>query len=149
VRAVDTNLLVFAEITTSPSHQRARDLVRRLAEGPQPWAIPWPSIYEFLRIVTHPRVYHPPMPIEVAIEDLTTLLASPSLVLLRETERHFAILKDVVSRSGVSGNLVYDAHIAALCIEHGVAELLTADRDFARFPGLRVTNPLEPPGASR
>jgi uncharacterized protein len=141
VKAIDTNVLVYAEITSSPHHRQAMAVVRALAEGQAPWAIPWPCVYEFLRVVTHPRVYHPPVPAARALADLQAVLASPSLVLLSETTRHAEIGVEVVAASGVTGNLMHDAHIAALCIEHGVSELLTGDRDFGRFEGLKVVNP--------
>ena len=141
MQALDTNVLVYAEIVTSPQHARARELVVRLAQGIAPWALPWPCVYEFLRIVTHPRIYHPPMPVDVALGDLRALLASPSLILLSETDRHAEVLQSVISASGVTGNLMHDAHIAALCIEHGITEIITGDRDFLRFDGIQVTNP--------
>ena len=142
--AVDTNVLVYAEIETSPFCARARALLKRLSEGRGPWALPWPCLYEFLRVVTHPRVYRPPVPVDRARADLSMILASPSLVLLSQTERHAEILQEVLAESGVAGNLVHDAHIVALCREHGVDELLTADRDFHRFRGLRIRNPFDP-----
>lgn len=141
MRAIDTNVLVFSEITSSPFHRTARSLLVELAQGAEPWALPWPCVYEFLRVVTHSRVYHPPVPMDRARADLVRVLASPSVVLLAETARHPEILEKVLATSGVSGNLVHDAHIAALCIEHGVSELLTGDRDFLRFEGIRVVNP--------
>lgn len=98
-------------------------------------------MYEFLRVVTHPRVFDPPTDVDVALEDLESLLASPSLVLLGEGPSHAAHLRRAVSEGRVIGNLVHDAHIAALVVEHGATELWTADRDFARFPGLRVRDP--------
>lgn len=141
MKAVDTNILVYSEITTLPFHAAARSLVVDLAEGALPWAIPWPCLYEFLRVVTHARVFHPPVPMAVALDDLAQILASPALVLLHETDRHAAVMRRVLDRSGVTGNLVHDAHIATLCLEHGVSELLSGDGDFARFAGLKVTNP--------
>ena len=141
MRALDTNVLIYAEIISSLHHVAARDLLQELAEAARPWAIPWPCVYEFLRVVTHPRVYHPPAPLAVALADLRAMLASPSLVLLSETSRHAEVMANVLEASGVTGNLVHDAHIAALCLEHGVSELLTGDRDFSRFPELRVVNP--------
>jgi uncharacterized protein len=143
VQALDTNVLVYAEITSSRHHRRAREIVRALAEGGRPWALPWPCVYEFLRVVTHPRVYHPPVPMDVATRDVTALLASPSLVLLAETARHADVFLETIRQSGAIGNLVHDAHIAALCLEHGVSELLTADRDFARFAAIKVINPFD------
>jgi toxin-antitoxin system PIN domain toxin len=141
MRALDTNVLVHAEIVTSPFHATARRLLQDLAEGRAPWAIPWPCVYEFLRVVTHPRVYHPPMPIAAALSDLRAILGSPSLLLLGETPRHADLMASIVEVSGVTGNLIHDAHIAALCVEHGVSELVTGDRDFARFPDVRTVNP--------
>ena len=141
MRALDTNVLVQAEIVTSRFHGIAQSLLTELANGPAPWAIPWPCIYEFLRVVTHPRVFHPPMPTAAAVRDLRSILASPSLVLLGETTRHAEVMATVVETSGATGNLVHDAHIAALCLEHGVSELVTGDRDFARFPQVRTMNP--------
>jgi uncharacterized protein len=141
MRAVDTNVLVYSEIRSSPWHEVARELLIGIAEGPVPWAIPWPCIYEFLRVVTHPRIYHPPVPVELALRDIRNLLASPTLILLHETPNHFMVMMDVINRSGVSGNLIHDAHIAALCLENGVSEIITGDRDFNRFPLLTVVNP--------
>ena len=141
MKAIDTNILVYAEMIGTPQHERARSIVRDLAEGAQPWAIAWPCIYEFLRVVTHPRVFHPPIPLDRARSDLSSLLASPSLMLLAETDRHPDILDDVLRDSGVTGNLLHDAHIVALCLEHGVSEIITGDRDFRRFTGIRVTDP--------
>ncbi len=113
-----------------------------LAEGKEPWAIPWPCVYEFLRIVTHPRIFRDPSPLRDAIHDLKTLLASPTLHCLGETPRHGEILAEVLAETSVAGNLMHDLHIAVLLREHGVTELLTADTDFHRFKGFRVTNPL-------
>jgi len=141
VQAVDTNVLMFAEIRSRPQHETASALVRRLAEGHLPWAIPWPCIYEFLRVITHPRVFHPPVPIATALADLKRILTAPTLVLLSETDHHAEIMARLLGESGATGNLVHDAHIAALCIEHGVSELLTGDRDFSRFPGLSTRDP--------
>ncbi|HEX9636846.1 MAG TPA: TA system VapC family ribonuclease toxin [Acidobacteriota bacterium] len=141
MRAVDTNVLVYAEITSSSQHAAALRHLKELTEGGLPWAIPWPCVYEFLRIVTHPRIFHPPVPMARALADLRRILASPSLVLLSETERHIDLAEKALKDSGAAGNLVHDAHIAALCLEHGVTELLTGDRDFTRFAGLRVLNP--------
>ncbi len=141
MQAIDTNVLVYAHIASSRHHEHAQRILRGLAESPLPWSIPWPCIYEFLRIVTHPRVYHPPSPLEVALADLRSILDSPSLQLLSETPRHVEIMDDLIRKAGITGNLVHDAHIAALCLEHGIRELITGDRDFSRFPALRVYNP--------
>ena len=141
MQAVDTNILVYAEVEGSSHHGDARRLLVDLANGPKPWAIPWPCVNEFLRVVSHHRIFHPPSPILEALEDMKRILDSPSLQMLHETPDHWSILTRVLDESGASGNLIHDAHIAALCIEHGVSELITADRDFARFPSLRIHNP--------
>ena len=141
MKAIDTNVLVFAEITTSRHHAKARAILEELAEGGHPWAIPWPCVYEFLRVVTHPKVFHPPAPLERALSDLRNILCSPSLRMLHETPRHPEIMERVLRDGSVTGNLTHDAHIAVLCIEHGVSEFLTGDRDFRRFDGLNVVDP--------
>ena len=141
MRAVDTNVLVYAEISNSPRHEQAKQVLEELAEGEHPWALPWPCVYEFVRVVTHPGIYHPPVPLKVALEDLEAIMSSPSLMMLGETARHAAVMERVARAAGVTGNLLYDAHIAALCIEHGVKELITGDRDFTRFQDLRVVDP--------
>ena len=138
--AIDTNILVYSENRQEPLHKAARELVAKLADGEQPWAIPWPCIYEFLRVVTHPQVLKPPLPIEFALDELRRILQSHSLRVLSETARHFEVVDLLLRESPVVGNLIFDARIAALCIEHGVDEILTADRDFRRFP-LKATNP--------
>jgi toxin-antitoxin system PIN domain toxin len=141
VKAIDTNVLVYAVMVQSPFHARAREVVVAHAEGADPWAIPWPCVYEFMKVVTHPRVYKPPMPGARARADLGAILSSPSLLLLAETPRHVEVMQEVLAESGAAGNHVHDAHIAALCREHGIEELVTADADFHRFAGFRVTNP--------
>lgn len=139
--ALDTNVLVYARREESKHHARARSLLTRLAEGDEPWGLPWPCVYEFLRVVTHRRVFDPPTDLEVALEDLASLFGSPSLVLLGEGPAHAGHLQRLVSAGRAAGNLAHDAHIAALIVEHGVREFWTTDHDFSRFPGLRLRNP--------
>ena len=141
IAAVDTNILIYAHREETEQHPVARKLISDYAEGNSPWALAWPCLYEFLRIVTHAKVFHPPTPISLAWEVVTSLLDSPSLLLLTETERHRHVLADLLSSVKPEGNVLHDAHIAALLLEHGVREILTADDDFRRFPGLKVTNP--------
>jgi uncharacterized protein len=140
VIALDTNLLVHARREETEHHAAAALLLGSLAEGDEPWALPWPCVCEFLRVVSHPRVFNPPTPMARALEDVESLLASPSVVLLGEGPAHFTHLRRLAA-GNVTGNLVHDAHIAALAVEHGVTELLTLDRDFSRFSGLRCRNP--------
>ena len=142
--ALDSNILVYARRRETVPHERARDLVASLAEGKEPWALPWPCVYEFLRVVTHPRVFSPPTDLIAALEDLDSLLESPSLIMLGEGRRHPGYMRRMLIEGRAAGNIVHDAHIAALALEHGVRELWTTDKDFARFPGLRVRNPFVP-----
>ncbi|MGH8470324.1 MAG: type II toxin-antitoxin system VapC family toxin [Gammaproteobacteria bacterium] len=140
--AVDSNVLVYAHREDSPWHEAAYARLLHLAEGRTPWAIPWPSIHEFLAIVTHARIYAPPTPLEAAVDQVEAWMESPSLVLLSESEGYWKDIRDVLLAARVSGPQIHDARIAALCAQHGVAELWTADRDFGRFTGLTVRNPL-------
>ena len=141
MQAIDSKILIHAEVESSARHGPAVDILRRLAQGALPWGIPWPFLYEFLRVVTHARVFHPPVPLNIALEDLKQILASSSLFLLAETVRHASVLEQVLRQAGATGNLIHDAHIVALCLEHGVSELISGDRDLSRFEGLKIVNP--------
>ena len=140
--ALGTKLLGYAHREESEWHGAAHSLIERLAEGGAPWAIPAPSLHEFLAIVTHPRIYRPPTPLAQAVDQLDAWRESPPLVVLSESEGYWERLRSLLLSSRVVGGQVHDARIAALCLHHGVAELLSADRDFSRFPELRVRNPL-------
>jgi toxin-antitoxin system PIN domain toxin len=145
VIAVDTNILVYAHRRDAPWHEHASAAVRQLAEGPAGWAIPWPCLHEFLSIVTHPRIYQPPTPLETALDQVAAWVESPSLSLLAEGPGAWERLRKVVSQGRVTGPVIHDARVAALCLLHGIRELWTADRDFSRFAGLSVRNPLVEP----
>ena len=142
--AVDTNILIYAHRKDSPWHEPAAACIIALAEGNTPWAIPWPCIHEFLAIVTHPRIFRPPTPLNRALADLETWFSSPRLRLIGESAAYWPHLQEVLTRSAVAGPLVHDARIAAICEAHGVATLFSADRDFSRFSDLAVRNPLLP-----
>lgn len=140
--AVDSNVLVYAHREDSEWHEAALRQVAQLAEGTSPWAIPWPCVHEFLAIVTHPRIYAPPTPTAAAIDQVEAWLESPSLVLLSESDAHWPALRDALTAGRIAGPRVHDARITALCLQHGVNTLWSADRDFGRFPALKVVNPL-------
>ena len=140
--AVDTNILVYAHRRDSPWHALAARCMRELAEGTSSWTLPAPCLHEFLAIVTHERIFSPPTDLPKAIEQLGAWLESPSLVVLSETAGYWEVLSKMLERAKVTGPRVHDARIAALCMHHGVRELLTADRDFSRFGELRTRNPL-------
>jgi toxin-antitoxin system PIN domain toxin len=142
VIAVDTNILVYAHRKDSPFYEAAAPIIKSFAEGSAAWAIPWPCLHEFLAIVTHPRIYDPPTPSAAALEQVDAWLESPTLVLLAESEQHWLELRSLVAAGRVTGARIHDARIAALCRQHGVRELWSADRDFGRFTDLTVVNPL-------
>lgn len=136
--AVDTNVLVHAHRTESPRHARARTWVFHLAEGRVPWGLPIFCLGEFVRVVTHRRLFCPPSTLEQALGALEGLLQSPSSRLLVPSNRYPALFCEALHDAGATGNLVFDAQIAAVCRENGIDTLLTEDRDFARFRGLRL-----------
>jgi len=142
VIAVDTNILVYAHREDSPFHAMAAQRVAGLAEGSEPWAIPWPCLHEFLAIVTHPRIYDPPTPPAAALDQVDAWLEAPSLVLLAEADQYWTELRSLVTAGRITGARVHDARVAALCQQHGVRQFWSADRDFSRFPNLPVLNPL-------
>ncbi len=140
--ALDTNLLVYAHRRGSQWHDPARRGVEDLAIGRAAWAIPYPCLHEFLAIVTHPKIYAPPSTWKQARDQVDAWTESPSLVLLAEREDYWPELRVTLEKGRISGPRVHDARVVALCRQHGVRELLSADRDFSRFDGLTVTNPL-------
>ena len=142
--AVDSNLLVYAHRRDSPWHSAAFATIRVLADGADPWAIPWPCIHEFFSVSTNRRIYPAASTPEQALSQIEAWRESPSLVLLSEDDAYWPHLRSLVTTSQVVGPRIHDARIAALCLAHGVRELLTADRDFTRFPTLRTRNPLIP-----
>jgi toxin-antitoxin system PIN domain toxin len=146
VIAVDTNFLVYARRVEAIHHTQAKRLLEELSEGLRPWAIPWPCVYEFLRVVTHPRVFKPPTPLATALEDIDRLFDAPAITLLGEGPGHRAHLRNMVTAGRATGNVAHDAHIAALLREHGVREFWTTDKDFHRFPGVAVRNPFTTEG---
>ena len=140
--AVDTNLLVYAHRRESTFHDKALQAIAALAASGSAWAIPWPCLHEFYGVVTNARAFTPASTIAQASAQLSEWFASPSLVMLHEGVNHWAALHKLLVAGRVIGGQVHDARIAAICIEHGVREFWSADRDFNRFPSLTVRNPL-------
>jgi toxin-antitoxin system PIN domain toxin len=140
--AVDTNILVYAHREDSAFHDRAYACIAELAESGRDWAIPWPCIHEFLAVCTHPRIFNPPTPWKRAAEQAEEWLSCPTLKLLSEQPRHWMTLADICARGRLVGPQIHDARIAALCVDHGVDQLWSADRDLSRIDGLAVCNPL-------
>ena len=140
--AVDTNLLVYAHRRDSHWHEPASRLLQGLAQGKSTWAIAWHCLHEFISVVTNKRIYQPASTLDEALHQIDLWVQSPSLQLLSEQPGYWNDLKAIVKPALVSGPQIYDARIAALCLQHGVRELWTADRDFLKFPVLKTRNPL-------
>ena len=141
MRLVDVNVLVYAFREDAPRHAEYRDWVRGLLASNQGYATSDHVLSGFLRVVTHPRVFHPPTPIAAALAFADAFRHRPTAVPLAPGGRHWDLFVRLCRDADVRGNLVPDAWLAALAIEWG-CEFVTADRDYARFPELRWRHPL-------
>ncbi len=140
--AVDTNVLVYAHRREPREHEAAYERVRELAEGSEPWGIPWPCVYEFFSVVTNPRIWKDAASTpEEAWMQMEAWFDAPGLRLLGETEGFVALLAGFARRPRVRGPIIHDARVAAICLAHGVEKLITRDRDFSLFPELAAENP--------
>lgn len=140
---VDTNVLVYAADRAAEGHARCRGLLEGWRVGSTPWYLTWNIIYEFLRVVTHPRVFRKPWSAEQSWSFISTLLESTGLSILTDGEAHDEHLAAIVREvPDLRGNLLHDAHTAALMREHGISVIYTRDSDFHRFPSLEVRDPL-------
>lgn len=144
VIAVDTNILVYAHRPEMPFHARAREVLHEALLRPEPLAVPWPCAHEFLAIVSHPRIFREPTPIDAALDALDSLGQSLDGGFLGEGDGYFDTLDHLARRARLQGPIIHDARIAAICLYHGVRELWSADRDFSRFAAINVRNPLLP-----
>lgn len=137
---IDANLLIYAHVRSVPQHAAAHDWLDKRLNGPAPVGLPWPSVLAFLRLITNPRIFEQPASMFAAWQQAKSWLAREPVWIPQPGERHAEILADLLE-ANVYGNLVPDAHLAALAIEHGLI-LCSTDGDFARFPGLRWENPI-------
>ena len=138
---VDANLLIYAHVSSFPQHARARDWLDAQLSGSAPVGLPWPSLLGGVRIVTNPRVFERPEPIAGAWRQVGAWLETEVAWIPQATERHREVLGALLTAGSLQGNLVPDAHLGALAIEHGLL-LCSTDGDFGRFPDLRWQNPL-------
>ncbi len=138
---VDANILIYAHVNSFAQHDAARFWLDRQLNGVPRVGLPWPSLLAFLRLVTNPRVFEHPEPIADAWSQVLAWLACETAWVPQPTERHTELLGAFLALPGVHGNLVPDAQLAALALEHGLT-LCSTDGDFARFPGLAWRNPL-------
>lgn len=139
---VDTNILVYAADADSQWHVKSRDWIGKQRRRPDAWYVTWPILYQFMRVTTHPRVMRKPWSAAGAWAFVSTLLATPSLAILVPTDRHAAVAAQLIAElPWLAGNLIHDAHTAALMREHGIARICTRDADFRRFAFLEVVEP--------
>ncbi len=138
---VDANLLLYAEDKLSPYHDPARTWWDAQLSGTSPVCLCWTVLGAFIRIGTNPRVFEHPLSLEQAVSRVQTWLDQPCTRLIHTTERHWVIFQEILLHGKAIANLVTDAHLAALAIEHG-CELFSTDADFARFPKVKWRNPI-------
>lgn len=141
MRLIDANVLIYAANRAAPRHEAARSWINATLSGSETVALPWAVILAFLRITTNPKVMTPPLTARAALSYVDGWLALPTVTTPAPTNRHLTVLLELLEATGVGGNLVSDAHLAALAIEHG-ATLCSCDTDYARFPGLNWVDPL-------
>lgn len=145
--AIDTNILIYAHRGESPFHGKAIAALDKLAASGRPWGTVWQCIHEFAAVVTHPRIFQPPSTMDECLREITNWRECPSFRCIAEggtgmDAAHWKFLTQLLREGRVQGPLVHDARIAAVCLAHGVEELWSVDRDFSRFPQLKVVNPL-------
>jgi uncharacterized protein len=139
---VDANLLLYAEDRSAPQHAKARKWWDAQLSGPSPVCLCWPVLSAFMRIATNRRVYVRPLGLEEATDCVQSWLDQPCVRLVVPTENHWKLFREMLHSAKAVANLVADAHLAALAMEHG-CRLCSADEDFRRFPKLAWCNPLE------
>lgn len=139
--AIDANILVYASDQSSRFHRRAVEFLEDSARGPELLYLPWVTVMAYLRIVTHPAIFERPLPPEEAIRNVEGLLGLAHVRTLGEAEGFWQTYTRVTDGLVVRGNLVPDAHLASLLVQHGVTTLWTHDRDFLKFRPLRVRDP--------
>jgi len=141
VIVLDANILLYAYDSASSHHSKARAWVERVFSAAAPIGLPWQTVTAFLRIMTNPRLPGERFSTQEAVQVVDRWLEQPNVRLLAPGDDHWPLFRQMIVEGQASGPLITDAHLAALTIEYG-GVLHTTDRDFARFPGLRWTNPL-------
>ena len=141
---VDTNIFIYATYPSLPQYSQCREFLRSCLNGSDLWYLSWGVIYEYLRVVTHPRVFSKmTMTLLEAIENVFQFSRSSNVEILQETSAHFRYLKDLCHESNpVYGGILHDAHVVALMREHDIQTIYTADTDFNRFKGIEAISPL-------
>ncbi len=139
--SVDANVLLYASDRSSDRHERARSFIEACAAGPEILCLTWPTLMAYLRIATHPRIFATPLNPDDALGNVAALLGLPHVRAVSEQDGFLDAYKRIAGGAPVRGNLVPDAHVAAILSQHGVRTLYTHDRDFRRFESLDVRDP--------
>lgn len=139
--ALDVNVLLYAVDEESPEHAPAREFLGRCAAGPEVCCLGWPTVMAFLRMSTNPRIFARPLTPDGAERNMSSLLARPHVRALSELDGFWEIYRRTTRGLAVRGNLVPDAHLAALLVQHGVTTLYTRDSDFHKFREIQVREP--------
>ncbi len=139
---VDVNVLLYASDHESPFHDAAAAFLRERAEDPDIFCLTWPVIMGYLRLATHPRLFEKPLAPRAAVDNIAALLDLPRCRVVSEPERFLEMYRGVAVEVAARGNLVPDAHVAALARAHGIRTIYSHDRDFRKFPFLRVVDPV-------
>lgn len=137
----DVNVLVYAHRQDTPNHDRYRDWLEGVLNSDQVFGVAELVLSGFLRIVTHPKIFRAPTPLDIALAFVEQIRTHPRCVLVQPGARHWDIFSQLCRATAATGNLIPDAYLAALAMESG-HEWITTDRGFARFPGLRWRHPL-------
>lgn len=139
---VDVNVLLYASDRESPYHASAAAFLRERAEDPDIFCLTWPVIMGYLRLATHPRLFARPLSPQDAVDNIAALLSLPRCRVVSEPEHFLEVYRDIAVEVAARGNLVPDAHVAALARAHGIRTIYSRDRDFRKFPFLRVVDPV-------
>lgn len=145
MKLIDTNILVYASVPAFAEHQAALSLLESVVTGTEKYCITWINVFEYLRVVTHPKIIKPaPLTIAKALDNISQLLGSVSILRIDAGPDHLAYFKTITRQAApVKGNFVHDCRIAAIMCEHGVKEILTRDTDFRKIPNIKVVNPFD------
>ena len=142
--SADANILIYASDRSSPHYRSASGFLESRAEDPDLFCLSWMTVMTYIRIATHSRIFSDPLSPEEALSNVTSLIELPRVRMLSEEAGFLEAYREVTDGNSVRGNLVPDAHLAALLRLHGIGVLYTADKDFRRFDFLDVRNPLDP-----
>ena len=140
---LDANVLLYASDAASPRHERALEVIKTVALGPELTYLFWPTIMAYLRIATHPSIFEHPLSAQIAMDNVDALLSRPNVRAPGEQPAFWPRFRSVAGDAAPTGNLVPDAHLVALMLENEVRTIWSHDRDYRRFRGIEVRDPFD------